>query len=288
MIVVSVLMLPVMIVRFYMGWFEMLLIDFPLIVASFWSISAFYVMAHRELFPKTWKRAFLFLPALMAAGVALTIINSRAVFEALIGYQTEFARTRQVRRSRRGSRFANDQVSPPQRLAALRGARGRQRVSWRLRSTRSSPTITWRCRFCCCSWAATTGPGSRRCGRSTRASSPLSDSASWPRTGPKRNPREMKAQDLVLVVVRIQAGEPTGFGNLRTSIFLSRSLPVRALATPQPGFEPTRFSSRYAQAEVLGERIKIPVIVEQVIPALDAPGGNHRIDGLANGHAGCP
>jgi cellulose synthase/poly-beta-1,6-N-acetylglucosamine synthase-like glycosyltransferase len=93
MIIISIMMLPVMIVRFYMGWVEMLLIDFPLIVASFWSISAFYVVAHRELFPKTWKRSFLFLPALMAAGVALTIINSRAVFEALIGHKTEFART---------------------------------------------------------------------------------------------------------------------------------------------------------------------------------------------------
>jgi cellulose synthase/poly-beta-1,6-N-acetylglucosamine synthase-like glycosyltransferase len=93
MIGVSVLMLPVMIVRFYMGWLEMLLIDLPLIAASFWSISAFYVIAHRALFPKTWKRAFLFLPALMAAGVALTIINSRAVIEALVGYQTAFIRT---------------------------------------------------------------------------------------------------------------------------------------------------------------------------------------------------
>jgi cellulose synthase/poly-beta-1,6-N-acetylglucosamine synthase-like glycosyltransferase len=93
MIAVSVLMVPVMIVRFYMGWLEMVLIDLPLIAASFWSISAFYVVAHRELFPKTWKRALLFLPALMAAGVALTIVNSRAVIEALIGYQTGFART---------------------------------------------------------------------------------------------------------------------------------------------------------------------------------------------------
>ncbi len=93
MILVSALMLPVMIVRFYMGWFQMLMIDLPLIAASFWSISAFYVVAHRELYPKTWKRALLFLPALMAAGVALTIINSRAVIEALIGYQTAFART---------------------------------------------------------------------------------------------------------------------------------------------------------------------------------------------------
>ncbi|HEY4363299.1 MAG TPA: cellulose synthase family protein [Bryobacteraceae bacterium] len=93
MIAVSALMLPVMIVRAYQGLFEMVLIDLPLIAASFWSISAFYVVAHRELFPKTWKRAFLFLPALMAAGVALTIINSRAVIEALVGYKTEFART---------------------------------------------------------------------------------------------------------------------------------------------------------------------------------------------------
>ncbi len=56
MIVISALMLPVMIVRFYMGWFQMLVIDTPLIAASFWSISAFYVIAHRALFPKTWKR----------------------------------------------------------------------------------------------------------------------------------------------------------------------------------------------------------------------------------------
>src|SRR6266404_1016899 len=93
MIVVSALMLPVMIVRFYMGWLEMLLIDLPLIAASFWSISAFYVVAQRELFPNNWKRSLMFLPALMAAGVALTIINTKAFFEALVGYQTAFART---------------------------------------------------------------------------------------------------------------------------------------------------------------------------------------------------
>lgn len=93
MIVVSTLMLPVMIVRFYMGWLEMLLIDLPLIVASFWSISAFYLVAQRELYPKTWKRSFVFMPALMAAGVALTLSNAKAVLEALFGIQTAFART---------------------------------------------------------------------------------------------------------------------------------------------------------------------------------------------------
>ena len=93
MIVVSALMLPVMIVRFYMGWMQMVLIDLPLIAASFWSISLFYVLAQRELYPKNWKRSILMLPMLMAVGVGLTIINTRAVLEALFGIESSFVRT---------------------------------------------------------------------------------------------------------------------------------------------------------------------------------------------------
>jgi cellulose synthase/poly-beta-1,6-N-acetylglucosamine synthase-like glycosyltransferase len=93
MMAVSVLMLPVMIVRFYMGWLEMLLLDLPLIIASFWSITAFYLTAQQQLYPKDWKRSIAFLPSLMAAGVALTISNTKAVVEALMGVKTSFART---------------------------------------------------------------------------------------------------------------------------------------------------------------------------------------------------
>jgi cellulose synthase/poly-beta-1,6-N-acetylglucosamine synthase-like glycosyltransferase len=93
MIVISALMLPVMIVRFYMGVWQMVFIDLPLIAASFWSISLFYVVAQRELYPKDWKRSILMLPMLMAVGVGLTIINTRAVLEALFGVETAFART---------------------------------------------------------------------------------------------------------------------------------------------------------------------------------------------------
>jgi cellulose synthase/poly-beta-1,6-N-acetylglucosamine synthase-like glycosyltransferase len=93
MVVVSALMLPVMIVRFYMGIGEMMLLDFPLIVASFWSISAFYLIAQRELHPKTWTRTFYLVPLLMAVGVGLTLINTRAVLEALFGVRSAFVRT---------------------------------------------------------------------------------------------------------------------------------------------------------------------------------------------------
>ena len=71
----------------------MVFIDLPLIAASFWSISLFYVIAQRELYPKNWKRSILLLPMLMAVGVGLTIINTRAVLEALFGVETAFART---------------------------------------------------------------------------------------------------------------------------------------------------------------------------------------------------
>jgi len=93
MIVVSALTLPVMIVRFYMGPWQMVFIDLPLIMAAFWSISAFFIVAERELYPKTWKRSILFLPVLMAVGVALTIVNTRAVLEAVFGIRSPFVRT---------------------------------------------------------------------------------------------------------------------------------------------------------------------------------------------------
>ena len=86
-------MLPVMIVRFYMGIWQMVFLDLPLIAASFWSISLFYVVAQRELYPRNWKRSILMLPMLIAVGVGLTIINTRAVLQALFGIQTAFART---------------------------------------------------------------------------------------------------------------------------------------------------------------------------------------------------
>jgi cellulose synthase/poly-beta-1,6-N-acetylglucosamine synthase-like glycosyltransferase len=93
MIVLSALMLPVMIVRFYMGIWQMVFLDLPLIAASFWSISLFYVVAQRELYPKNWKRSVLLLPMLIAVGVGLTIINTRAVLEAFFGVETAFVRT---------------------------------------------------------------------------------------------------------------------------------------------------------------------------------------------------
>jgi cellulose synthase/poly-beta-1,6-N-acetylglucosamine synthase-like glycosyltransferase len=97
MVVLSTLLLPAMIIRFYQGWFQMLLIDVPLFLASTFSISSFYLVSQKELFPRSWPRTFLYLPFLMALGIGLTVTNTRAVMEALFGVQSSFKRTPKYR-----------------------------------------------------------------------------------------------------------------------------------------------------------------------------------------------
>jgi cellulose synthase/poly-beta-1,6-N-acetylglucosamine synthase-like glycosyltransferase len=97
MILLSVLLMPAMVIRFYQGWFQMLYIDLPLFMASTFSISSFYLVSQKELFPKRWLRSLLYLPLLMALGIGLTVTNTRAVLEALTGKQTAFARTPKYR-----------------------------------------------------------------------------------------------------------------------------------------------------------------------------------------------
>jgi len=93
MVILSTLLLPAMIVRFYQGWFQMLFIDLPLFIASSCSISGFYLTSQRVLYPKTWKRSILYMPFVMAVGIGLSVRNAKAVIEALLGIKSAFVRT---------------------------------------------------------------------------------------------------------------------------------------------------------------------------------------------------
>ena len=104
MIILSVLLMPAMIIRSWQGLLQMLLIDLPLFMASTMSISSFYLVSQKELFPKSWGRTILYLPFLMALGVGLTITNTKAVLEALFGVQSAFARTPKYRVNKKGEK----------------------------------------------------------------------------------------------------------------------------------------------------------------------------------------
>jgi cellulose synthase/poly-beta-1,6-N-acetylglucosamine synthase-like glycosyltransferase len=96
MCVLSVLMFPSMVIRYNMGWYEMLLIDVPLFFAATFSVCNFYIVCQRELHRDWWTR-LKYLPFLMSIGIGLCINNTRAVFEALLNKQSEFARTPKYR-----------------------------------------------------------------------------------------------------------------------------------------------------------------------------------------------
>jgi cellulose synthase/poly-beta-1,6-N-acetylglucosamine synthase-like glycosyltransferase len=96
MCILSVLIFPSMVIRYNMGWYEMLLIDVPLFFAATFSFCNFYAVCQREIYPD-WRARLKYVPFLMSVGIGLSVNNTRAVFEALFNKQSEFARTPKYR-----------------------------------------------------------------------------------------------------------------------------------------------------------------------------------------------
>jgi cellulose synthase/poly-beta-1,6-N-acetylglucosamine synthase-like glycosyltransferase len=92
MCVLSILMFPAMVIRYNMGWYEMILIDVPLFFAATFSFCNFYLVCQRELH-KDWMARLKYVPFLMSVGIGLSVNNTRAVIEALFNKQSEFTRT---------------------------------------------------------------------------------------------------------------------------------------------------------------------------------------------------
>src|SRR5947207_6702099 len=96
MCILSVLIFPSMVIRYNMGWYEMMLIDVPLFFAATFSVCNFYMICQREIH-RDWRARIQYLPFLMSIGIGLSINNTRAVVEALLDTHSEFARTPKYR-----------------------------------------------------------------------------------------------------------------------------------------------------------------------------------------------
>ena len=96
MCVLSVLMFPSMVIRYNMGWYEMILIDVPLYFAATFSFCNFYMVCQREIHTD-WRARLKYVPFLMSVGIGLSVNNTRAVFEALFNKPSEFTRTPKYR-----------------------------------------------------------------------------------------------------------------------------------------------------------------------------------------------
>jgi cellulose synthase/poly-beta-1,6-N-acetylglucosamine synthase-like glycosyltransferase len=96
MCLLSILMFPSMVIRYNMGWYEMILIDVPLFFAATFSFCNFYMVCQREIH-SDWRARIKYVPFLMSVGIGLSVNNTRAVFEALLNKQGEFTRTPKYR-----------------------------------------------------------------------------------------------------------------------------------------------------------------------------------------------
>jgi cellulose synthase/poly-beta-1,6-N-acetylglucosamine synthase-like glycosyltransferase len=97
MVLLSVLMFPAMVIRYNMGWYEMIIVDVPLFLGATMSVCSFYLLSQREIFGDGWRSRIKYLPAVLAVGIGLSVNNAKAVIEGLLGHDSEFTRTPKYR-----------------------------------------------------------------------------------------------------------------------------------------------------------------------------------------------
>ena len=93
MVLLAGLMFPTMVLRYNMGWAEMIVVDVPIFLAATASVCTFYALSQKEQFPDAWKSKLRYVPAVLGIGIGLSINNALAVIEGLFGKPSEFTRT---------------------------------------------------------------------------------------------------------------------------------------------------------------------------------------------------
>lgn len=83
---------PAMIIRLDAPSISLLYIDLPIFLAGMGSFCVFFTFAAYR-FTNRWVSRAIILPFVMALGTGIALSNSKGVFEALLGYKTEFVRT---------------------------------------------------------------------------------------------------------------------------------------------------------------------------------------------------
>jgi cellulose synthase/poly-beta-1,6-N-acetylglucosamine synthase-like glycosyltransferase len=98
LLLLSLLILPNLAQQKEHGLQQVLLIDLPLFFGTTLSIASFYILSQREIArmsgrPRSMWLALKRLPLVLSIGIGLCVNQTRAVFEALLGRETEFVRT---------------------------------------------------------------------------------------------------------------------------------------------------------------------------------------------------
>jgi cellulose synthase/poly-beta-1,6-N-acetylglucosamine synthase-like glycosyltransferase len=80
-------------VKPYFGEMTAMFINIPIFFFASVSVILFYLTSQKALRPHTWWREIPYLPLLLALGIGMSIVNAKAVLEAIFNHQTAFVRT---------------------------------------------------------------------------------------------------------------------------------------------------------------------------------------------------
>jgi len=94
-----------------------ILVDIPIFLSASMPAAVFYLCCQRELYPRSWWKEILFMPALLALGIGLAVNNARAVLEAMLGIESEFTRTAKYGIEGRGQGWRKTKYSPLKSIA---------------------------------------------------------------------------------------------------------------------------------------------------------------------------
>lgn len=94
-----------------------ILVDIPIFLSASMPAAVFYLCCQRELYPRSWWKEILFMPALLALGIGLAVNNARAVLEAIFGIESEFTRTAKYGIEGRGQGWRKTKYSPLKSIA---------------------------------------------------------------------------------------------------------------------------------------------------------------------------
>ena len=93
LLLLTILLIPALYYRLESGMLKILLVDLPLFIAGTGSMSLFYALTFKQSVKTNRLISLFILPTLTSLGIALAVINSKAVISALLHRKSEFVRT---------------------------------------------------------------------------------------------------------------------------------------------------------------------------------------------------
>jgi len=112
LLLLSLIVYPVVLARYDRESTPYAIADSILFLLATSSVIFYFAYAQRET-RRDWVRQLRYMPFVMSLGMGLSVTNTRAVLEALVGHQSPFHRTPKFRIERRGDRWRGKRYRSP-------------------------------------------------------------------------------------------------------------------------------------------------------------------------------